>query len=111
MNIKVFTLMSRTNKTRHVKWYEVCKRKRTLDASVCNGKQCWKDDKCRCESKEFINKGICDKGFIWNPGNCKYEYDKSCHVAEYLDYECCKCKKCLVDKLLEECTEILKKQK
>ena len=34
----------------------------------------------RCECKELIEKGICDKGFIWNPDNCECECDKSCHV-------------------------------
>ena len=29
-------------------------------------KQRWNEDKCRCECKELIDKGICDKGFIWN---------------------------------------------
>ena len=31
----------------------------------------WNNSKCRCECKELINKGICDKGFIWNPSNCE----------------------------------------
>ena len=31
--------------------------------------------------------------------------DKWCDVSEYLDYENCKCRKKLVDKLVEECTE------
>ena len=31
--------------------------------------------------------------------------DKSCDVGEYLDYEHCKCKKRLVDKLADECDE------
>ena len=44
-------------------------------------------DKCRCECKELIYKGICNKGFIWNPSNCECECDKSCDVGEYLDYE------------------------
>ena len=57
------------------------------------------------ECKELIDKGICDKGFIWNPSNCECECDKSCDVGEYLDYENCKCRKKLVDKLVEECTE------
>ena len=48
---------------------------------------------------------MCDRGFIWNPSNCECEYDKLCDVAEYLDYENCKCRKKLVDKLVEECTE------
>ena len=57
------------------------------------------------ECRELIDKGICDKGFIWNPSNWEWECDKSCDVGEYLDYENCKCKKKLVDKLIEECTE------
>ena len=28
-----------------------------------------------------------------------------CHVGGYLDYENCKCRKNLVDKLVDECTE------
>ena len=32
----------------------------------------------------MIGKGMCDKGFIWNPRNCEYECDKSCDVGEYL---------------------------
>ena len=48
---------------------------------------------------------MCDKGFIWNPSNCECECDKSCDIGEYLDYENCKCRKKLVDKLAEECTE------
>ena len=30
-------------------------------------------NKCRCECKESIDKGVCDKGFIWNPSNCECE--------------------------------------
>ena len=97
--------MSRTNETRHIKWHETCKFKCRLDASVCNNKQRWNEDKCRCECKELIDKGVCDKGFIWNPSNCECECDKSCDIGEYLDYENCKCRKKLVDKLVEECTE------
>ena len=53
----------------------------------------------------MIDIGVYDKGFIWNPSNCKCECDKSCDVGEYLDYENCKCRKKLVDKLVKECTE------
>ena len=53
----------------------------------------------------MIDKGVCNKGFIWNPSNCECECDKSCDIGEYLDYENCKCRKKLVDKLVEECTE------
>ena len=71
LNVKVFNLMSRTNETRHIKWHETCKCKCRLDASVCNNKQRWNNDKCQCECKELIDKGICNKGYIWNPSNCK----------------------------------------
>ena len=53
----------------------------------------------------MIDKGICNKGLIWNPSNCECECDRPCDVGEYLDYENCKCRKKLVDKLVEECTE------
>ena len=97
--------MSRTNETRHIEWHETCKCKCRLDASVCNNKQRWNEDKCRCECKELIEKGVCDKGFIWNPSNCECECDRSCDIGEYLDYSNCKCRKKVVDKLVEECTK------
>ena len=53
----------------------------------------------------MIDRDVCDKGFIWNPSNCECECYKSCHFGEYLDYKNCKCKKSLVDKLVEECAE------
>ena len=55
----------------------------------------------------MIDKGICDKGFIWNPSNCECECDKTCDISKYLDYENCKCRKKLVDKLIDECTETI----
>ena len=53
----------------------------------------------------MIDKGACDRGYIWNPSNCECECDKSCDVGEYLDYKNCKCRKKLADELVEECTE------
>ena len=68
-----------------------------------NHKQRWNIDKRRCECKELIKKAICHKGFIWNPSNCECESDKSCDVGKYLDYANCKCRKGLIDNLVEEC--------
>ena len=51
LNVKVFNLMSRTNETRFIKWHEKCKCKCRLDAIVCNNKQRWNKNKCRCECK------------------------------------------------------------
>ena len=42
---------------------------------------------------------------MWNPSNCECQCDKSYAVGEYLQYEYCKCRKKLVDKLIEECNE------
>ena len=111
LNVKVFNLMSRTNEARHIEWHETCNCKCRLGASVCNNKQRWNNDKCRCECKELIDKGVCDKRFIWNPNNCECECDKSCNISECLDYENCKCRKILVDKLVEECIETVKEVK
>ena len=46
-----------------------------------------------------------DKGFIWNPSNCECECDKSCDIWVYLDYKNCRCRKKIIDKLVEECSE------
>ena len=44
-------------------------------------------------AKKLINKGVCNKGFTWNPSNCECECDKACDAGEYLVYENCKCRK------------------
>ena len=51
LNVKVFNLLSKTNETRHIKWHETCKCICRLDAIVCNKKQRWNNDKCRCQCK------------------------------------------------------------
>ena len=55
------------------------------------------------EKNWFIK--VCDKGFIWNTSKCECECDKSCVFSEYLGHKNCTCKKKLVDKLIEKCTE------
>ena len=100
--------MSRTNETRFTEWHETCKCECKFGTNICNNKQCQNKNKCRCECKESIDKKVCNKGFIQNPSNCECECDKACDVAEYLDYENCKCRKKLVAPLIEECTNVLK---
>ena len=46
--------MLRTNETRYIKLHETCKCKCRLDASICNKKQRWNEDKCRCECKDLL---------------------------------------------------------
>ena len=50
-NLKVFNLMSRTNKIGQIKCHNTSKCKCRLDASACNNKQRWNKHKCRCEYK------------------------------------------------------------
>ena len=111
LNVKVFNLMSRTNETRFIEWHETCKCECKFGANICDNKQRWNNNKCRCECKELIDKGVCDKGFIWNPSNCECECDKTCDVGEYLNYGNCKCRKKIVDKLVDECTETVEEVK
>ena len=54
---------------------------------------------------------MCDKWFIWNPNNCECECDKACNVGEYLDFENCKRRKKLADKLVDECSETVEEVK
>ena len=57
---------------------------------------------CCCECKGLTDRGVCHKGYIWNPSDCECECDKSCDLGEYLNYKNCKCRKKLADKLVEE---------
>ena len=70
----------------------------------------WNKDQCRCECKELVDKGVCDKGFIFNPSNCKCECDKSCNTRQYLDYSDCKCKKKIIDLIVENVLSMMIKQ-
>ena len=62
-------------------------------------------EKCICECKKLVDKEVYDKGFIWNPSNCVCECAKACNASQHLDYSDCKCKKKLIDLLIEKCTE------
>ena len=52
-NVKVFNLVSGTSEIRRIVWHETCKRKCRFNSNV-KLKQCWNEDKCRCECKGFI---------------------------------------------------------
>ena len=76
--------MSRTNKTRQTKWHKKCKCICRLDKIICNSKQQWNKDKCRCDSKKLIDKRVCDKGFIWNLSNWQCECNKCWWILKLL---------------------------
>ena len=97
--------MSLTNETRSIKSHDTCKCICRLNKIVCYNKQRLNKYQCRCECKKLINKGLCEKGYIFNPSNCQCECDKSCNTSQYLDYLDCKCKKKIVDLIVEQCIE------
>ena len=52
LNMKVYNFLMRLNETRNVLWHESCKCVCRLNSSVCNSKQIWNSDTCRCDSNE-----------------------------------------------------------
>ena len=68
INIKVHNLMTRINETKNIVWHETCKCICRLSKAICNSRQVFNEDKCRCECREdLISKLTCDKRFLWNP--------------------------------------------
>ena len=71
VNMKVYNFLMRLNETRNVLWHESYKCVCRLNLSVCNSKQIWNSDACRCDRNEdfavIIN---CFKGYMWNPRTC-----------------------------------------
>ena len=103
--------MTRNNEIILMKLHESCKSICRLDKIICNNKQKWNKDKCRCDCKKIIDKGVCNKGYAWNLSNCECKCYKVCDVGEHLDYKNCKCTKKLTDKLIDDCTETTEQTK
>ena len=63
VNMKVYNFLMRLNETRNVLWHESCKCVCKLNSSVCNNKQIWNSDTCRCDCNEdFAGIMTCIKG-------------------------------------------------
>ena len=76
VSMKVYNFLMRLNETRNVLWHESCKCVYRLNSSVCNSKQIWNSDTCRCDCNEdFAGLMTCNKGFMWNPSTCACECD------------------------------------
>ena len=68
VNIKVYNFLMRLKELRKVLWHESCKCVCLLNSSVCNEKQIWNSDTCRCDCNEdFAGIINCTKGHMWNP--------------------------------------------
>ena len=63
VSMQVYNFLMRLNATRNVLWHESCKCVCKLNSSVCNNKQIWNDDTCRCDCDEdFAGIINCAKG-------------------------------------------------
>ena len=85
VNINVYNLLLRLNETRNVLWHESCKCVCLLNSSVCNSKQIWKSDTCKCDCNEYFAGIInCTKGYMWNPSTCACKCDMWCNQVNIL---------------------------
>ena len=108
VNMKVYNFLMRLNETRNVLWHQSSKCVCRLNSSVCNSKQIWNSDTCRCDCNEdFAGIISCDKGYMWNPSTCECQCDMWCKPGQYLDHKNCVCKNKLIGRVIEECTSII----
>ena len=108
VNMQVYNFLMRLNETRNVLWHESCKCVCKLSSSVCNNKQIWNDDTCRCDCNEdFTSIIYCNKGYMWNPSTCECQCDTWCKQGQYLDHKNCVCKNKLIGRVIEECTSVI----
>ena len=108
VNMQVYNFLMMLNETRNVLWHESCKCICKLDSSVCNNKQIWNSDTCRCDCNEdFTGVMDCNKGYTWNLSTCECQCDTCCKPGQYLDHKNCVCKNKLVGRVIEECTSII----
>ena len=98
----------RLNETHNVLWHERCKCVCLLNSSVCNSKQIWNSDTCKCDCNEdFAGIINCAKRYMWNPSTCACECDIWCKSRQYLDHKNCVCKNKLVGRIIGECTSVI----
>ena len=106
--MKVYNFLTMLNETRNVLWHESCKCVCKLNSSVCNNKQIWNSDTCRCDCNEdFAGIISCAKGYMWNPSTCECQCDKWCKQGQYLDHKYCVCKNKLIGRIIEKCTSVI----
>ena len=106
--MKVYNFLTMLNETRKVLWHESCKCVCKLNSSVCNNKQIWNSNTCRCDCNEnFAGMINCAKRYTWNPSTCECQCDKWCKPGQCLGHKNCVCKNKLVGRLISECTSVI----
>ena len=104
INMKVYNFLMRLN----VLWHESCKCVCRLNSSLCNSKQIWTSDACRCDwNDDFAGIINFTKGYTWNPSTLECQCDMWCKPGQYLDYKNCICKNKLIGRVIEECTSVI----
>ena len=68
---------------KNISFHQSCKCGCLLDEKVCNNKQKWNKNKCRCERLEIKE---CDNNYSWNVVNCSCELRKA--AALIVEKEC-----------------------
>ena len=107
-NMQVYNFLMMLNETRSVLWLESCKCVCKLNSSVCNNKQIWNSDTCRCDCNEdFASIINCTKGYTRNPSTCECQCDTCCKPGQYFDHKNYICKNKLIGRVIEECTTII----
>ena len=108
VNMQVYNFLMMLNETRSVLWHESYKCVCKLNPSVCNNKQIWNSDACRCDCNEdFASIINCTKGYTWNPSTCECQCDTWCKPGQYLDHKYWICKIELICRVIEECTSVI----
>ena len=108
VNMEVYNFLMKLNETRNVLWHESCKCVCKLNSSVCNNKQIWNSDTCRCDfNEDFAGIICCAKGYMWNPSINECQCDRWCKPGQYLDHKNCVCKNKLIGRVIEECTIVI----
>ena len=108
VNMQVYNFLMKLNETRNVLWHESCKCVCKLNSSVCNNKQIWNDDTCRCDCNEdFAGMINFAKGYTWNPSTCECQCDTWCKPGQYLDHKNCVCKNKLIGRVIEGYTSVI----
>ena len=96
------------NETRNVLWHGSCKCICKLNSSVCNNKQIWNGDTCRCNCNEdFAGIINCTKGYTWNLSTCECQCDMWCKPEQYLDHKNSIRKDKLIGRVTEEYTSVI----
>ena len=108
INMKVCNFLMMLNETCNVLWHESCKCVCRLNSSVCNNKQIWNSDTCKCDCNEdFAGIINCIKRYMWNPSTCEFQCDMCSKPGQYLGLKNCVCKNKLVGRIIGECTSVI----